>query len=123
MRINNSQFASESRNAGVAGSNRGMDINPADIESINVLKGGSPAALYGVEGGNGVIVITTKKGSQDKMEVNVRSNVTFSQANKFPELQTDFAQGTGGVWRGPETELNPNTPNALLTDKVDWDTN
>ena len=103
VRINNSQFASESRNAGVAGSNRGMDINPADIESINVLKGGSAAALYGVEGGNGVIVITTKKGSQDKMEVNVRSNVTFSQANKFPELQTDFAQGTGGNWRGPET--------------------
>ena len=103
VRINNSQFASESRNAGVAGSNRGMDINPADIESINILKGGSAAALYGVEGGNGVIVITTKKGAQDKMEVNVRSNVTFSQANKFPELQTDFAQGTGGVWRGPET--------------------
>ena len=103
VRINNSQFASESRNAGVAGSNRGMDINPADIESINVLKGGSAAALYGVEGGNGVIVITTKKGSQDKMEVNVRSNITFSQANKFPELQTDFAQGFGGEWSGPET--------------------
>ena len=103
VRINNSQFASESRNAGVAGSNRGMDINPADIESINILKGGSAAALYGVDGGNGVIVITTKKGAQDKMEVNFRSNVTFSEANKFPELQTDFVQGTGGVWMGPET--------------------
>lgn len=103
VRIDNSQFASESRNAGVAGSNRGMDINPDDIESINILKGGSAAALYGVDGGNGVIVITTKKGQKNKMEVNVRSNVTFSEANKFPELQTDYAQGTGGVWRGPHT--------------------
>ena len=66
VRIDNSQFATEGRNAGVAGSNRGMDINPADIESINVLKGGSAAALYGVDGCNGVIVITTKKGKSVK---------------------------------------------------------
>jgi TonB-linked SusC/RagA family outer membrane protein len=103
VRIDNSQFATEGRNAGVAGSNRGMDINPADIESINVLKGGSAAALYGVDGGNGVIVITTKKGKAGKTSVQVRSNVTFSEANKFPELQTKFAQGTGGEWRGPHT--------------------
>lgn len=103
VRIDNSQFASESRNAGVSGSNRGMDINPDDIESINVLKGGSAAALYGVDGGNGVIVITTKKGKVGSMKVNIRSNMTFSEANKFPKLQTQFVQGTSGEWRGPET--------------------
>ncbi|TCI92545.1 SusC/RagA family TonB-linked outer membrane protein [Tenacibaculum sp. M341] len=103
VRIDNSQFASEDRNAGVAGSNRGMDINPADIESINVLKGGAAAALYGVDGGNGVIVITTKKGKSGKIKVNVRSNLSFSEANKLPELQTKYAQGFGGVWSGPET--------------------
>ncbi|SEB78317.1 TonB-linked outer membrane protein, SusC/RagA family [Tenacibaculum sp. MAR_2009_124] len=103
VRINNSQFNTESRVAGVAGSNRGMDINPADVESINVLKGAAAAALYGVEGGNGVIVITTKKGKSGKIKVNLRSNVTFSEANRFPKLQNTFVQGSNGVWSGPET--------------------
>ncbi len=103
VRINNSQFNTEARTAGVAGSNRGMDINPADIESINVLKGGAAAALYGVEGGNGVIVITTKKGKSGKMKVNVRSNATFSSVTNLPKLQDTFVQGSGGVWSGPET--------------------
>ncbi|MDE3741567.1 SusC/RagA family TonB-linked outer membrane protein [Maribacter polysaccharolyticus] len=103
VRVNNDQFASEDRVAGVAGSNRGMDINPADIESINVLKGAGAAALYGVEGGNGVIVITTKKGKAGKMKVNIRSNITFADVNKYPELQTTFVQGLNGVWAGPET--------------------
>ena len=81
VRIDNSQEASEGRNAGVAGSNRGMDINPEDIESINVLKGGSAAALYGVDGGNGVIVITTKKGKSGEMKINrkVEFNVHWSK--------------------------------------------
>ncbi|PIB28209.1 SusC/RagA family TonB-linked outer membrane protein [Maribacter sp. 4G9] len=103
VRINNDQFASEARTAGVAGSNRGMDINPADIESINVLKGAGAAALYGVEGGNGVIVITTKKGKAGKFVVNVRSNVTLTEANKFPDLQNEWVQGFNGEWLGPET--------------------
>ncbi len=103
VRINNSQFNTEARTAGVAGSNRGMDINPADIESINVLKGAAAAALYGVEGGNGVIVITTKKGKAGDVKVNLRTNVTFASANRFPRLQNTFVQGSGGVWQGPET--------------------
>lgn len=103
VRINNSQFATEGRNAGVAGSNRGMDINPNDIETINVLKGAGAAALYGVEGGNGVIVITTKKGKAGKMVVNVRSNLMLTEANKFPTLQNEWVQGFNGVWLGPET--------------------
>ena len=124
VRIDNSQFASESRNAGVAGSNRGMDINPDDIESINVLKGGSAAALYGVDGGNGVIVITTKKGKAGEMKVSLRTNVAFSQANKFPKLQTTYAQGTGGEWRGPDTgwfgSWGPNAEN-LYWDGSDYE--
>ncbi|MEM8845946.1 MAG: SusC/RagA family TonB-linked outer membrane protein [Bacteroidota bacterium] len=103
VRINNSQFNTEPRTAGVAGSNRGMDINPNDIESINVLKGAGAAALYGVEGGNGVIIITTKKGTSGKPKINVRSNVMFTSANKFAPLQNTFVQGSEGVWLGPET--------------------
>lgn len=124
VRINNSQFASEARTAGVAGSNRGMDINPADIESINVLKGAGAAALYGVEGGNGVIVITTKKGKAGKLKVNVRSNLTFTQANKFPTLQTNWVQGLNGEHRGPETgtfgSWGPSSEN-LYWDGSDYD--
>lgn len=124
VRINNSQFSSEARTAGVAGSNRGMDINPADIESINVLKGAGAAALYGVEGGNGVIVITTKKGKAGKMKVNVRSNITITEANKFPTLQTEYVQGFGGVWSGPETgafgSWGPSSEN-LYWDGSDYD--
>jgi len=103
VRISNSQFNTEARTAGVAGSNRGMDINPADIESINVLKGGAAAALYGVQGGNGVIVITTKKGKAGRMKVNVRSNVTLTNVTNLPKLQNTFVQGLNGVWEGPET--------------------
>jgi TonB-linked SusC/RagA family outer membrane protein len=103
VRINNSQFNTEGRTSGVAGSNRGMDINPADIESINVLKGAGAAALYGVEGGNGVVVITTKKGKSGKIKINLRSSTTFANASAKPQLQNTFVQGSGGVWQGPET--------------------
>ena len=49
-------------------------INPSDIESMSVLKDASSAALYGARGGNGVILITTKTGSKDRMSVNVKIN-------------------------------------------------
>ena len=47
-------------------SNRATDVNPEDIETINVLKGGAATALYGLRGSNGVVVITTKKGNSSK---------------------------------------------------------
>src|SRR5688500_19006249 len=50
--------------------NMASTINPDDIESMTVLKGASAAALYGSQAGNGVLVITTKKGSNDKISVN-----------------------------------------------------
>ena len=52
-------------------------INPDDIESINVLKGANAAALYGSVAANGVLMITTKKGREGRVSVNVSSNVTF----------------------------------------------
>lgn len=53
-------------------------INPSDIESMSVLKDASSAALYGARGGNGVILITTKTGSKDRMSVNVKINQGFT---------------------------------------------
>lgn len=53
-------------------------IDPADIESFSVLKDASATAVYGVRGANGVVLVTTKHGTSDKMEVNVRANVKIS---------------------------------------------
>lgn len=94
--------------AGVAWANRGIDINPEDIESISVLKGGAASALYGLRGANGVVVITTKKGKPSqggkKYDVNYSFNVAFDRVNKLPGVQNEYAQGSKGKWLGPETK-------------------
>ena len=59
------------------------DINPEDIESIDVLKDGSALAIYGSKGANGVIVITTKKGSKNKTAINYSATLGFSSASKL----------------------------------------
>jgi ferric enterobactin receptor len=81
-------------------SNRVMDVNPEDIESLSVLKGAAAAALYGSRAADGVIIITTKKGAEGSAKVSVASKVITSWANKLPEAQTQFANGsyaTNGV--------------------------
>ncbi|WP_306640052.1 SusC/RagA family TonB-linked outer membrane protein [Sanyastnella coralliicola] len=73
-------------------SNRAIDINPDDIESITVLKGGPASALYGVRAGNGAVIITTKSGGEET-KINFKSTVIFDQVNKLPEAQLAFGQG------------------------------
>ncbi len=73
------------------------DINPDDIESVSVLKGASAATLYGNRAGNGVILITTKKGSVRKgAGITVTSNLTFDNMLTYPDLQNTYSQGTEG---------------------------
>lgn len=82
-------------------SNRGMDINPDDIENISVLKGGAATAIYGIDGANGVIIITTKKGKKSKdgkLNVSAGTAITLSQVNKLPELQNRYSQGDYNVY-------------------------
>lgn len=84
---------------GVNNSNRAVDINPDDIESVTVLKGPAAAALYGARAGNGVIIYTTKRGkagNKKGLGVTVSQKVTFNQVNKLPDLQSTYAQGVGG---------------------------
>ncbi|MGJ8734546.1 MAG: SusC/RagA family TonB-linked outer membrane protein [Cellulophaga sp.] len=92
---------------GTDNSNRGIDINQNDIASINILKGVAAQTLYGLRAANGVIIITTKSGKSGKPKVTITSNVAFTNASNFPELQKKYAQGRpdGGVpiWRGPDT--------------------
>lgn len=85
--------------ASLWGGNDGGDgissINPDEIESISVLKGGSATALYGSRGGNGVILITTKNGSdQEGFGVEITSTVQFDQVDtSIQDFQTEYGQG------------------------------
>lgn len=89
---------------GVTGSdisNRAIDLNPADIESINVLKGQAAAALYGIRASNGVIVITTKSGRNNapgKPVVSISHTSAFSRVSRTPDFQTTYAQGVSGAY-------------------------
>lgn len=73
--------------------NRGADINPDDIETISILKGGAATALYGQAGSNGVVVITTKSARAGKMRVNASATYGIDEVNKFPDVQKTFTQG------------------------------
>lgn len=65
-------------------------INPDDIESINFLKGASASALYGSIGGNGVILITTKKGKVGKSSISYNTSFTVDQAYSLPKQQHSY---------------------------------
>ena len=96
---------SDAANLTYAGASEGGDplsmINPDDIESMNVLKGANAAALYGSRAANGVVMITTKKGKEGKMEVAFNSSTTFDTPFMTPELQNSYggyrAAGNGSV--------------------------
>ncbi|RZK72876.1 MAG: hypothetical protein EOO92_19460, partial [Pedobacter sp.] len=75
-------------------SNRVMDINPEDIENLSVLKGAAAAALYGSRAADGVIIITTKRGSEGSTSVDYTTRLSTSWANKLPEVQTEFGVGS-----------------------------
>lgn len=80
--------------------NAASDINPNDIETLNVLKGAAAAALYGSRAQNGAIIITTKKGKKGKKGLGIEfsSAVTVSTIDKttFPEYQSEYGQGYNG---------------------------
>lgn len=90
--VGNSAFDGSMRSASTT-SNRVMDINPEDIESMSVLKGPAAAALYGSRAANGVILITTKKGKEGVVEVNINSKFTSSWVKNLPKYQTEYARG------------------------------
>jgi TonB-linked SusC/RagA family outer membrane protein len=84
------------------GSEGAADINPDDIENISLLTGPSAAALYGYEGANGVVLITTKKGRADKTVVTVSNNTTFSTPLMTPKFQNKYGNivGEAASWGG-----------------------
>lgn len=95
----------DATNLTYSGTSEGSDplsmINPDDIESMNILKGANAAALYGSRAANGVVMITTKKGKEGKMEVSFSSNTTFDTPLLTPQLQNSYggyrAAGNGSL--------------------------
>lgn len=75
------------------------DINSDDIESLDVLKGATASALYGARGGNGVIMITTKKANKEGLDISINSSAMFNAGYlAIPEAQHSYSSGTGGKY-------------------------
>jgi TonB-linked SusC/RagA family outer membrane protein len=130
--ISNSSFGSAGSGGGVDLPNGAADINPDDIETITVLKGPNAAALYGLRAGNGVIVITTKKGDANKkFSVSINTNVTMSNPLLLPDYQNSYGQGgdtnyfsyldgaSGGIGDGVDESWGPALDAGL--EFIQWD--
>lgn len=95
---------------GAQPTNRALDINPNDIESITVLKGPAASALYGIAAANGALIITTKKGSGGQGEglgIDFNTSESWETYNKLPQMQQTYAQGN---W----TDLNQEVPGSAI---------
>jgi TonB-linked SusC/RagA family outer membrane protein len=102
---------------GYNGSDGVANINPDDIESIYVLKSAAASVLYGSRAANGVIVITTKKGSAGAISVDVNSGAQFDAPLTLPNLQNEYGQGNGGVFAARSSaSWGPKMNNQPLTD-------
>lgn len=76
-----------------------QDVASDDIESVDVLKGATASALYGARGSSGAIMVTTKRGSEDGLNISINSNTMFNAGYlKFPEVQSSYSGGQGGKY-------------------------
>lgn len=98
--ISNDNFnGSSDADAGTSQQSRLNDISEDDIETINILKGASAAAVWGSQAANGVIVITTKRGKKEgKVRVRYRSTYYLDEISRIHSLQNNFGQGSAGVF-------------------------
>ncbi len=74
-----------------------LELNPDDIENVEILKGASSGAIYGSRAGSGVVLITTKHGRPGQTRYSLRSSWSVDQHTQLPVLQTQYGQGSGGV--------------------------
>ena len=82
---------------GTSTPNRISDINPNDIENVEILKGAAAAAIYGSRAANGVVLITTKRGRAGPTRYRLNTSFSWDEVTKFYPLQRDFGQGLFGV--------------------------
>lgn len=126
--IDNSNFATDEGTAsagsqaagggGIDYGNSAQDINPNDIESVNVLKGAVASALYGSRGQNGVILITTKKGTKRKgVGVTFNTGVQFQDVYVLPNYQNKY--GAAGLRDSDGNLVTDDSGNAILNYGLD----
>lgn len=122
--VDNSTTAIESTTAGTVLTNRAADINPNDIESIEILKGAAAAAIYGSRAANGVVMITTKRGRPGTSTIQYRSSFAWNEVTNLVPLQRTFGQGLVNP-AAPNVNTSPNSSAtwgpALPTGTVTYD--
>jgi TonB-linked SusC/RagA family outer membrane protein len=94
--VDNTTLSTNGGDQSTVTQNRVADINPVDIESIDILKGAAASAIYGARASNGVVIITTKRGRAGETHFTLTSLEAFDRMQRRDILQTTFAQGTGG---------------------------
>ena len=116
--IDNSTSSTSGGDGSTVTQNRAADINPDDIQSVDILKGSAAAAIYGARAANGVVLITTKSGHTGPTRYNFSSTTNIDNIDTGNlVLQTDYAQGSGGktaVCGGPDCVLTSNTFGAKI---------
>ncbi|MBE8713082.1 SusC/RagA family TonB-linked outer membrane protein [Sphingobacterium sp. KB22] len=120
--LNEKDLAINGANRDLDYSNRGMDINPEDIESYTIMKGPEATAMYGSQGAGGAILIVTKKAKAGAFAVNYNYSTRIETVNRFPERQYKYAQGVNGNYDGASANsLGPIYPDnvKLYTNNVD----
>ncbi|MDO6392376.1 SusC/RagA family TonB-linked outer membrane protein [Pontibacter sp. BT731] len=101
---NNNGSSQATGRGGADFGNAAADLNPDNIESVNVLKGAAATALYGSRAANGVIMITTKKGAKNSLNIAVNSGVTWSNIDKstYVKYQKEYGGGYFQGFRAPK---------------------
>lgn len=130
--FNQGNLVSDLANRNQDYTNRGADINPEDIENMTILRGPEAAALYGVLGANGAILITTKKGKSGRGRITYDFNTRFDVVNtkRLPQIQRVYDQGTNGIFDittrntfgpkyAPGTQFYNNVDNFFQTGRVE----
>ena len=92
------------RTGGTSQQSRLNDLNPSNIESVQILKGASAAALWGSRASNGVVIITTKDGKSGKPEISYKLSRSFDRVNQRYELQNEWGQGRAGSYSPTQAE-------------------
>ena len=117
--IDNSSFSTSNFNpidelgtgeiSGTTQMNRAVDINPSDIESVEILKGPAAGAIYGARAGQGVVLITTKKGRAGQTRYSWRSSLSLDDVSKTYPLQRRYGQGRFGASALPCDNIDKGT--------------
>jgi TonB-linked SusC/RagA family outer membrane protein len=106
---------------GATSQNRSFDINPADIQSVEILKGAAAASIYGTKAKNGVVLIRTKSGVAGQQRISYRFSKSYDDVTQQPELNQNFGQGIYGSTGTGSTSWGPLLSSLTLTDKFNVD--